>query len=298
MIVLVTGATGLQGGAVARHLLAAGHHVRALVRKPSAALAQAGAEPVLGDMDDRASLVRAMRGAQGVFSVQPTESYPGAPAGFTTDDEVRLGLNVAEAAKEAGVGHVVYSSVGGAERSPGIRRWESKWRIERHIGALALPATILRPVRFMENHSGPHLDVLSDVFHADTPVQLIAADDIGAFAALAFADPDHYVGRAIELAGDELTMPQIAAAISRATGRTITYRPIPRQALTGDGVAGYDFGNDRGWQADLPMLRRLHPGLMDFATWLAALSSVGLDETPAESVDEAPNTRGIAGVTL
>lgn len=278
--VLVTGATGLQGGAAARHLLAAGHNVRALVRDPEApaarALAQAGAELVPGDMGDRVSLVRAMRGAQGVFSVQPTEGYPGTPADFTTNDEIRLGLNVAEAARDAGVGHIVYTSVGGVDRSPGIRRWESKWRIERHINALALPATILRPVRFMENQSDPRLgvrdDALTDVFRPDTSVQLIAADDIGAFAALAFTDPDHYVGRAIELAGDELTMRQVVAAISRATGRSITYRAIPREALTGgdpDGIAGYDFGNDRGgWQAHIPMLRRLHPDLMDFETWL------------------------------
>ncbi|MEU7004086.1 NmrA/HSCARG family protein [Nonomuraea sp. NPDC046570] len=275
---LVTGATGLQGGAAARHLLAAGHNVRALVRDPEApaarALAQAGAELVPGDMGDQVSLVRAMRGAQGVFSVQPTEGYPGTPPDFTTNDEVRLGLNVAEAARDAGVGHIVYTSVGGVDRSPGIRRWESKWRIERHINALALPATILRPVRFMENQSDPRLgvrdDALTDVFRPDTSVQLIAADDIGAFAALAFTDPDHYVGRAIELAGDELTMRQVVAAISRATGRNVTYRAIPREALTDpDGIAGYDFGNDRGgWQAHIPMLRRLHPDLMDFETWL------------------------------
>lgn len=280
MTALVTGATGLQGGAATRHLLAAGQHVRALVRDPAApaaqALARAGAELVPGDMDDRPSLDRAMRGAHGVFSVQPTAGYPGTPPGFTTDDELRLGVNVAEAAKDADVRHFVYTSVGGAERSSGIRRWESKWRIERRISALALPATVLRPVRFMENQSDPRLGVrggiLADVFRPEIPVQLIAADDIGAFTALAFADPDHYVGRAVELAGDELTMPQIAAGISRATGRDVSYRPIPREALAGgdpDGIAGYDFGNDHGgWRADIPMLRRLYPDLMDFDTWL------------------------------
>jgi uncharacterized protein YbjT (DUF2867 family) len=228
-------------------------------------------------MGDRESLRTAMRGVQGVFSVQPTEGYPGTAPDFTTADEVRLGLNVADAAEEAGVGHIVYASVGGVDRSPGIRRWESKWRIERHIAALALPATILRPVRFMENQSHPSLgvrdDVLTDVLRPDTPLQLIAADDIGAFAALAFSDPDRYIGRALELAGDELTMTEIVAAISRATGRAITYRAIPREALTGgdpDGIAGYDFGNDRGgWKADIPMLGRLYPNLMDFDTWLA-----------------------------
>ncbi|UGQ11396.1 NmrA/HSCARG family protein [Yinghuangia sp. ASG 101] len=278
--VLVTGATGLQGGATARQLLAAGARVRALARDPHAprarALAQAGAEVVRGDMDDRASLDAAMRGAHGVFSVQPTIGYPGTPPGFTIEDEIRLGVNVADAANDAGIRHLVYASVGGAERSPGIRRWESKWRIEEHIRSLGLPATILRPVRFMENHSHPTTGVregvLSDVVKPDVPVQLIAATDIGAFAALAFTDPDRYVGRALEIAGDELTFPQIVAAIGLATATAVTYRAIPREALTGadpDARAGYDFANHRGgWQADIPELRKLHPDLMDFDTWL------------------------------
>ncbi|MGH4033097.1 NmrA/HSCARG family protein [Actinomycetota bacterium Odt1-20B] len=278
--VLVTGATGRQGGATAKHLLRAGWKVRALVRRPTApaaqALARSGAELAAGDMDDPVALDAAMRGVHGVFSVQPTAGYAGTAPGFTVKDEVRLGTKVADAAARAGVGHFVYASVGGAERATGIRRWESKWRIEQHIGALGLPATILRPVRFMENQADPVLGVrdgvLADVVEADVPVQLIAATDIGAFASLAFTDPDHYLGRALELAGDERTFPQIAAAISRATGRPVDYRPIPRAALADadpDARAGYDFANRQGgWQADIPALRALHPGLMDLDAWL------------------------------
>ncbi|TGA96054.1 NmrA/HSCARG family protein [Streptomyces sp. MZ04] len=279
-IVLVTGATGLQGGATARHLLAGGWRVRALVRdaKTPAAreLARGGAELAVGDMTDGASLKAAMRGVQGVFSVQPTAGYPGTPPEFTVSDEIRMGRNVADAAADEGVRHVVYASVGGAERSSGIRRWESKWRIEQYMAALGLPVTVLRPVRFMENQSHPALGVrdgvLSDVIKPHVPVQLIAAGDIGAFAALAFADPARHLGRALEIAGDELTFPQITEAISRATGRRVTYRPIPREALgqaDPDALAGYEFANHRGgWQADIPELRRLHPDLMDFDTWL------------------------------
>ncbi|MFI8813174.1 MULTISPECIES: NmrA/HSCARG family protein [unclassified Streptomyces] len=278
--VLVTGATGLQGGATARGLLAAGWQVRALVRDlvgPRAqALVRAGAEVVLGDMGDRASLDRAMRGVHGVFSVQPTAGSPGAPPGFAVEDEIRLGMNVIEAVNDADVRHLVHASVAGAERSSGIRRWESKWRIEGRIGALGLPATILRPVRFMENHSDPAMGVrngvLTDVVKPEMPVQLIAATDIGAFATLAFTNPGRYIGQALEIAGDELTLPQVVDAISRTTGVSITYRAIPREALTGldpDARAGYDFANHRGgWQADISELRSLHPALMDFETWL------------------------------
>lgn len=278
--VLVTGATGTQGSAAARQLLAAGWRVRALVRDPAGtgaqALEAAGAEVVPGDMDDRASLDAAIQGAHGVFSVQPTMGYPGTPPGFTVEDEVRMGLNVVEAAHDAGVRHLVYTSVAGVDRSPGIRRWESKWQIEHRIRALGLPHTILRPVRFMENQSnaamGVRDGVLTDVVKPEVPVQLIAATDIGAFAALAFADPDRYLGQALEIAGDEMTLPQVAAAISRATGAAVTYRAIPREALTGpdpDARAGYEFANHRGgWQADIPALRELHPPLMDLDTWL------------------------------
>ncbi|RKN43022.1 NmrA/HSCARG family protein [Streptomyces hoynatensis] len=278
--VLVTGATGLQGGAVAQQLLAAGHPVSALVRRkdsPAArALAAAGAVLVPGDMDDPASLDAAMRDVEGVFSVQPTMGQRGVPGGFTPEDEVRLGVNVADAALRAGVRHLVYSSVGGAERDSGIRRWESKWRIERHLRERGLPATVLRPVRFMENQSDPRLGVrgglLTDVFLPEVPVQLIAVRDIGAFAALAFGDPETYLGLSLELAGDQLTMPQVCQAITEATGGPVAYRPIPRETLEGqdpDALAGYRFANERGgWQADIPALRRLHPGLLTFRAWL------------------------------
>ncbi|NUW37804.1 NmrA/HSCARG family protein [Nonomuraea sp. SMC257] len=273
--VLVTGATGQQGGATARALLAAGWRVRALVRDPGAPaagrLAEAGAELVPGDMGDRDSLAEAARGAHGVFSVQPAAGPP-----HGVEEEVRLGVNVADAAHAAGVRHLVYASVGGADRDSGISHWNTKWEIEQHIRALGLPATILRPVMFMENHARPHYGVTGDaalvrVIPPRATVQLIAVTDIGAFAALAFADPDRYVGRALELAGDELSRADLVAAISRATGRPVDVEPIPaerRAALglgAGDMEAVDSFG---GWRADIPALRALHPGLMDFETWL------------------------------
>jgi uncharacterized protein YbjT (DUF2867 family) len=271
-IVLVTGATGKQGGATARRLLADGWHVRALVRDPSGAparaLAEAGAHLVTGDMGDRASLDAAAEGAYGVFSIQP--------AGDAPADEVRLGVNVADAAHAAGVRHIVYTSVGGAERSSGISHWNTKWEIEQHIARLGLPATILRPVMFMENHASPMYGVLGEaplinMFRTGATVQLIAVTDIGAFAGLAFADPGGYVGKALELAGDELTREELITAIGDAVGRRLNTAPIPDEILARQGVnlddvhRGRSFG---GWQADIPALRALHPGLMDFGTWL------------------------------
>jgi uncharacterized protein YbjT (DUF2867 family) len=274
-VILVTGATGNQGGATARHLLADGWRVRALVRDPNSSparqLAAAGAEPVVGDMGDRATVDSAVRGAHGVFSVQPAASSP-----HFDQNEVRFGVTVAEAAHAAGVRHFVYASVGGAERDSGVSHWETKWQIEQRIRALGLPATVLRPVMFMENHASPFFGVTGEaalirMISPKATVQLIAVSDIGAFAALAFANPEQYLGKAIELAGDELTRDQLVAAISEATGRRLDTGPVSSEVLDGLGVAAdieraESFG---GWQADIPALRALHPGLMDFATWLS-----------------------------
>lgn len=274
--VLVTGATGQQGGAAARRLLADGWHVRALVRSPgsrqSAALREAGAEVVPGDMRDRAALDRAMVGVHGVFSVQPAAAPPHFDA-----DEVAMGKAVADAAHAAGVRHFVYTSVGGVERGSGISHWNTKWEVEEHVRASGLPATFLRPVMFMENHVSPMTGVLGVVplirmMPGWRRVQVVAVRDIGAFAGLAFADPDRYVGREIELAGDEVTREGLAEAFGEVLGKDIDTSPLPPEVLARLGVSLDDLTRaDRfaGWQADIPALRAEHPDLLDFPTWLA-----------------------------
>ncbi len=150
--VLVVGATGNQGGATARALLADGWPVRAMTRDPNSAgakeLAALGAELVTADLDDPPSLEAAVRGMYGVFSVQNFMT-----AGL--EGEVRHGNAVAAAASEAGVMHFVYTSVGGAERASGVPHFETKWTIEQRITQLGLPATVLRPALFMDNFAHP-----------------------------------------------------------------------------------------------------------------------------------------------
>ena len=131
-VIAVLGATGQQGGAAVAHLLEHGWRVRAVVRDPHSAasrrLASAGAEPAVGDLDDRVGLEAVMRGTHGVFSVQPASIPPDfAP------NELRRGINVADAARAAEVPHLVYSSVAGADRGTGVAHWEIKWRVEQHI---------------------------------------------------------------------------------------------------------------------------------------------------------------------
>ncbi|MEV0234092.1 NmrA family NAD(P)-binding protein [Nonomuraea sp. NPDC050786] len=280
--IVVVGATGQQGRAVTERLLAAGRPVRAVTRDPGAAparaLARAGAQLVQAEMDDVASLIAAAEGAYGMFSVQPTVGSPGTPAGFSAEDEVRWGCNVADAAHAAKVRHLVYASVAGAGRHNTEKLPQnvvSKWRIEQHITRLGLPATFLRPVSFMENYTGAyhlHDGAVATAFAADVPQQIMAVDDVGHFAALAFARPQEWIGRAVDLAGDELTPVQIAAAISEAVGRQLPYVRIPIEVIAEAGeefAFAYSWLNGPGWRADVSFTRALHPGLMDLRTWLA-----------------------------
>jgi uncharacterized protein YbjT (DUF2867 family) len=146
-LILVCGATGSQGGAVARSLLDRGFRVRALTREPqkpeAQALADEGAEVVQGDMEDRSAMDQVLvEGIYGVFSVQNFWE-----AGY--DREVEQGKTVADVAKAAGVEHFVYSTVGSAHRQTGIPHFESKWEVEEHVREIGLPYTILRPAFFM-----------------------------------------------------------------------------------------------------------------------------------------------------
>lgn len=271
--ILVTGVTGQQGGAVARHLLNDGWSVRGLTRDRNKAAAQAleeaGVELVQGNMEDRASLDAAMKGVYGVFSVQnfwlPDVGVNG---------EVRQGKLVAEAAKAAGVQHFVYSSVGGAERNSGIPHFDSKWAIEQHIAALGLPATIFRPVAFYENFNWTRPAILNGILMAfglpaDRTNQFITVDDIGGFVALSFARPQEFIGTALEIAGDELTEPQIAETFTRVIGRPVHLAPPdPVQSANPEQQKMVKWFVEHGYKADIPALRKLYPQLTDLETWL------------------------------
>lgn len=274
-IILVTGATGQQGGAVARALLAGGWPVRALTRHPfgaaSTELWKAGAEIITGNFDKRDALEVAVQGVHGVFSVQPP-GFDGTD--FTTADEVRQGRNIAEAAKAAGVQHFVYTSVGGADRNSAVPHFETKWAIEQHIHTIGLPATILRPVSFFELYLSPYVslqgNVLSFVPDPETRMQHIAVEDIGIFARLVFERPSEFLGRALEIAGDELSLAEIARGIGAATGRSIQYAQYPRELFEQNPVLGalLHFIRRRGFAAEILALRTLHPGLLTFDRWL------------------------------
>jgi uncharacterized protein YbjT (DUF2867 family) len=275
--VLIAGATGRQGGAVIRHMLPKGWKLRALARNPDSKVAQElarrGIEVVHGDLEDSTSLDSAVRGAYGVYSVQDFWSV-GARR------EVQQGKNLADAAKKAGIAHFVYSSVGGAERNSGIDHWESKWEIEQHIRKLNLPATILRPVAFMENYYIDQVEIgllrgkLVDAVRADKPYQTIATDDIGAFVALIFERPKEFTGQALEIAGSELTNLEAAEVFSRVLGKKVKFRrlplPIVRLVLGKEFYQMFRWFNHAGFKADIEGLRRRYPEvhLRSLEEWL------------------------------
>jgi len=271
--IIVTGATGNQGGTVARYLLQQGKcKVLALVRdaqEPKAkALEQAGAILIQGNYDDRPSLDHALKGVDGVFSMQ---DFRGGP-----DAEIRQGKALAAAAKAAGVKHFVYSSVGSAERKTGIPHFESKFTIEEYIRAIGLPHTIVRPVFFMYNYNGMRSMVdkgtLFMPLSSGTVLQQLSEDDFGAMVTQVFEHPENYLGRAIELASTAMTMEQVANTFSQVLGKTIAYQQIPFEAFqqqAGEEVTTmFRWFENTGYNADLETLTHEFKPLSSLETYL------------------------------
>ena len=230
-IVAVTGATGRQGGAVAGHLLEAGWRVRALTRnpggEPARRLAALGADVVGADMADRAALVRAFRGAYGVYSVQN-------PMISGLEAEVRQGTNVGEAAREAAVQHVVYASAGVGRTGTGVGSWESKETVQAHLEALGLRLTVLRPMAFMEIMTDRAFfpavamwSLMPKLTGADLPIGWISVDDLGAVALRAFAEPDRFVGAELQLTADVQSNAECREIWRDVTGRWPRRFPMP-----------------------------------------------------------------------
>lgn len=275
--ILVTGATGRQGGAVVRHLLKDGWKVRALTRHPdqpaARTLREMGVEICQGDLNTLTETDNCFSDLHGIFSVQ--NAWEAGPEG-----EVREGKRLADIAQKIGIKHFVYSSVGGAERHTGVPHFDSKWQIEEHIRSLGLPYTIFRPVFFMDNFLGRDFrsqlmeGVLRMPLPPDKPLQMIAVTDIGAFVAMAFRDPDQWLGKELELAGDELTMPQAAEIAHRTLGVPIRYEELPidqvRQQSPETAIM-FEWFNREGYKADIAALRKMYPPLLTLEEWIHKL---------------------------
>jgi uncharacterized protein YbjT (DUF2867 family) len=260
-IVLITGATGKQGGATARALAGKGFRLHAMTRKPDGDAAKAvasatGAEIVQGDLDDAASLRNVLKGVWGVFAVQNTWE-----AGVEGEEE--QGKRLANLAKEAGVQHYVYTSVGSAHRKTGIPHFENKYRVEDTVRAAGFPSyVIFRPVFFMENLLSPWFlngDTLYAAMRPDLTLQMISTDDIGTYVAHGFTNADKLNRREIDLAADEVTIPDAAMALSRGLGRNISYVQIPMSEVrknSEDFALMLEWFDRVGYNVDIPSLER------------------------------------------
>jgi uncharacterized protein YbjT (DUF2867 family) len=275
-LVLVTGATGKQGGAVSRHLLARGVRVRALTRNADShaarALAIYGAEIVAGDMNDAASLSRALVGVNTVFAVQDFWAK-----GVGYEGEVQQGVNLANAALDAGVTHFVQSAMAKADHIEGIAHFQSKQAICKHIGASGLPYTIVGTVYFMDNLLDPKrggamsFPTLSGTLHPTTKMHMLAVDDLGAMVAEIILRRDAFLGQHIDIASDCLTISEMRDIYLRTTGLTAKAWKLPAWMLrlfNRDFAKQLAWQNNPGWSFSLDQSKALCPQICSFADFI------------------------------
>ncbi len=276
LVVVVVGATGKQGGAVAKSLLERGHVVRAVTRNPDSPkakeIASAGATIVRASLEDTAALTKALTGATSLFAMTT-------PLGGT-EAETRQGVSAANAAKAAGV-HLVFNSVGSANRKTGIPHFESKFAVEEHIARIGVRATILAPVYFMENLLFGREQLAKGIYAAPIPparkVAQVAVADIGAVALRVLENESRFAGRRFDLASDELTGDEAAAILSEVTGRPFTYYQVPldsiRQRMGDDGARMYEWFDRVGYTIDRAALHREFPDVAfhSFGSWARTL---------------------------
>ena len=276
LTVVVTGATGQQGGAVIKNLLERGHEVRAVTRNTDSAkakmLADAGVALAHASLEDTAALVKALEGATSLFAMT-TPFEGGAQA------ETRQGISAADAAKAAGV-HLVFTSVGSANRQTGVPHFDSKYEVEKHIAKIGVRATVLAPVYFMENLYFGKEQLAKGMYATPLPptrrLAQVAVADIGAVAVRLLEDPGRFAGKRFDLAGDELTSNDVLAILTRVTGRPFSYFQVPldviRQRMGEDGAKMYEWFDRVGFTFDRAALRREFPDVAfhDFESWAKA----------------------------
>jgi len=280
--ILVFGATGRQGGSVAKALLKAGWPVRALVpdstKAASLQLRNSGVELVQGSFEETKVVRTAMKDAYGVFSVLP--------ASLAAEDEVRHGISIADIAAETGVNHFVYSSGASVGNElTGVPRFDAKPRIEAHIRQLDMTTTIIRPMIFMEMLVRPGFGLdegrLVSLIRSDHSIQLTAVEDIGRFVAAVLADKSRFGDATLKIASDRLTGRELAVILSEAIGRPIAYERFPEDVLAANAdlahIAESLEDGPLAEQVDLELMREINPDLLTFRSWLARSGRRSLD---------------------
>jgi uncharacterized protein YbjT (DUF2867 family) len=277
--IVVVGATGRQGGQVARHLLSQGWRVRGLTRNPESKKAEAlkalGAEMVKADLNDKESLESAFANAYGLYDIQ-------IPVSGKIEVEIGQGRNAAEAAKKTDIRHVVYGSAGVGPEKTGIEQWDAKIEITRIMRELGLPLTTLRPMAFMELMTDPTYYPQSSTWYVwpklsgmDRKIGWISTQDVGKIAAKAFAHPEDYIGRDLPLAADVQSLAECREIFREVTGKFPSRFPMP--IFLFEKIVGKDLANMWRWlrpnyvDLDTGPTREVHPEAMSVRTWLRSL---------------------------
>jgi uncharacterized protein YbjT (DUF2867 family) len=275
-IIAVVGATGNQGGAVLQHLVKNGWQIRALTRDSSSEKSQklllygSSVKLVEVDLENKDSLRVALTNVYGVFSMTTFDRG--------LDAEVLHGKNVALIAKETGVQHFIFSSVGSAHLQTGVPHFESKFKIEEYIRELEIPATIVRPTYVMNNflwfpnfREGIINGELAMAMPSDKLLQMIDIDDLGGVVAAMFEYPSRYIGKAVDIAGDELNMDQIVKIFSKKLNREVKFQSIPLEEIRKmgeDPTKMFRFFSEVGYSANLDSVRQIYPEMHSFEKWV------------------------------
>ena len=268
--ILVTGATGQQGGSLARLLLQKKHKVYALTRGRDAQsstaqdLVNKGAIVVKGDLNDPDSLRHAVKDIESIFLM-------GTPFEVGTEGETRRGKLVADIAKENKVEHLVYSSVVNADKNTGIPHFDSKYEVEQHIKNLRIPYTIIGPTFFMENllyqRQGLQQGQFTLPLSPSTILQQIPVQNIAEFLALVIESPERFLGKRIDIASDEVTGQQATEILSNVLEHKIEYTPIP--APNDDLARMFEWYEKVGTDIDIASLHKEYPTVnwLSFKDW-------------------------------
>jgi uncharacterized protein YbjT (DUF2867 family) len=264
--VLVLGATGTQGGAIVREVLAASFPVRALVRDPASAraraLSDAGARLVEADLLDSASLARAFEGVEAAYAITT-------PFEHGADEELQQGENIIAAARDAGLGWLILASVAAADRAP-VPHFRSKARIEQQLMETAIPWTVVAPSYFYENVLGARTAIqegrLPMALPPDKPLHQVSLANLGAFVVAVLKRREEHLSKRVEVACDAPTPEEMATAIG------VRYERTPLAELrqrSEDLAAMYEFLADEGYGIDTVALRDRYPEVpwTSFADW-------------------------------
>jgi len=271
--VLVLGATGNQGGAVAQTLIKNGHSVIGVTRNiaspKSNDLIEQGAEMITADFLDKQSLTEVMKNVDTVFAM----TTPGWEGDVAT--ELKQGINIVDAAIEAGVEHFIFNSVSDANQSTGIPHFESKFKIEKHLDASGLNYTIVAPAYFMDNIFFPYVfdavkneGLLKIAMPEDTKLQQISVEDIGKFVGIVVNEREGMFGQRINIAGDSISGNDVAKVLTKVLGKEVKYEGFSPDYLreqSEDMANMFDWFNNTGYSADLENLNRYN--LLSFEEW-------------------------------